>query len=104
VPTKNYHTVPRISYSQSPLRLKVAEETSRELNVPSLLLHLSIKPLGTLLSFWELENTMTEKYNLIIVGGGPVGLFLGLSLSLKNIRVLVIDKEQDIPKSPKALM
>jgi 2-polyprenyl-6-methoxyphenol hydroxylase-like FAD-dependent oxidoreductase len=47
---------------------------------------------------------MTEKYDLIIVGGGPVGLFLGLSLALKNIRVLVIEKEQDIPKSPRALM
>jgi 2-polyprenyl-6-methoxyphenol hydroxylase-like FAD-dependent oxidoreductase len=47
---------------------------------------------------------MTEKYDLIIVGGGPVGLFLGLSLALKNIRVLVIEKEQDVPKSPRALM
>lgn len=47
---------------------------------------------------------MTEKYDLIIVGGGPVGLNLGLSLAQKEVRVLVIEKEADIHNSPKALM
>ena len=47
---------------------------------------------------------MSEDYDLIIVGGGPVGLFLGLSLAQKKIRVLVIEQDSDISSSPKALM
>jgi 2-polyprenyl-6-methoxyphenol hydroxylase-like FAD-dependent oxidoreductase len=47
---------------------------------------------------------MTQIYDIIIVGGGPVGLFLGLSLTLRKIRVLVIEQGPDIPQSPRALM
>ena len=49
-------------------------------------------------------NNMTQNYDVIIVGGGPVGLFLGLKLALEDIRVLVIEQESDIPQSPRALM
>jgi 2-polyprenyl-6-methoxyphenol hydroxylase-like FAD-dependent oxidoreductase len=47
---------------------------------------------------------MTDNYDLIIVGGGPVGLNLGLSLALQDVRVLVIEQASDIHNSPKALM
>lgn len=43
-------------------------------------------------------------YDLVIVGGGPVGLFLALSLAQKKVKVLVIEQDDDIPQSPKALM
>ncbi|SCV57101.1 uncharacterized protein FFB14_14966 [Fusarium fujikuroi] len=47
---------------------------------------------------------MTKTHDLIIVGGGPVGLFLGLSLALKGIKVLIIEKAAKIPQSPRALI
>ncbi|KAG9499229.1 hypothetical protein J7337_010048 [Fusarium musae] len=47
---------------------------------------------------------MAKTHDLIIVGGGPVGLFLGLNLALKGIKVLVIEKAAEIPQSPRALM
>jgi 2-polyprenyl-6-methoxyphenol hydroxylase-like FAD-dependent oxidoreductase len=43
-------------------------------------------------------------YDVIIVGGGPVGLFLGLSLARQGIEVLVLEAEADIVPSPRALM
>lgn len=47
---------------------------------------------------------MAQHYDVIVVGGGPVGLFLGLTLALKEIRVLVIEQTSDISQSPRALM
>ncbi|KAH4178043.1 hypothetical protein HBH69_061680 [Parastagonospora nodorum] len=43
-------------------------------------------------------------YDVIIIGGGPVGLFLGLSLARQDIEVLVLEAEADIVPSPRALM
>ncbi|MDR3279699.1 MAG: FAD-dependent oxidoreductase [Synergistaceae bacterium] len=39
---------------------------------------------------------MTEKYDAIIVGGGPAGLFAALELAGKNEKVLLLDKGRDI--------
>lgn len=47
---------------------------------------------------------MHETHDVIIVGGGPVGLFLGLTLAQKGIDVVVIEAERDIVQSPRALM
>ncbi len=43
-------------------------------------------------------------HDVVIVGGGPVGLFLGLSLAQKGIDTLVLEAEADIVPSPRALM
>jgi 2-polyprenyl-6-methoxyphenol hydroxylase-like FAD-dependent oxidoreductase len=43
-------------------------------------------------------------YDVIVVGGGPVGLFLGLSLARQDIEVLLLEAEADIVLSPRALM
>ena len=45
-----------------------------------------------------------QKHEIIIVGGGPVGLFLGLILAQKGIEVLIWEAEADIVPSPRALM
>lgn len=46
------------------------------------------------------EPTKTQ---VLIVGAGPVGLFLGLKLAQQGIKTLVIDQETDIVKSPRAI-
>ena len=56
---------------------------------------MSEKPLGT--------STNVEN-DVIVVGGGPVGLFLGLTLAQKGVKVLVLEAEADIVPSPRALM
>jgi 2-polyprenyl-6-methoxyphenol hydroxylase-like FAD-dependent oxidoreductase len=43
-------------------------------------------------------------YDVIVVGGGPVGLLLGLSLARQDIEVLLLEAEADIVPSPRALM
>jgi 2-polyprenyl-6-methoxyphenol hydroxylase-like FAD-dependent oxidoreductase len=43
-------------------------------------------------------------HDVIIVGGGPVGLFLGLNLARQGIETLVLEAESDIVPSPRALM
>jgi len=45
-----------------------------------------------------------ERHDVIIVGAGPVGLFLGLNLARKGIDVLVLEAEADVVPSPRALM
>ena len=50
------------------------------------------------------ETKVHEKHDVIIVGGGPVGLFAGLTLAQKGIDVLVLEAEGDIVPSPRALM
>ena len=37
-----------------------------------------------------------------VVGAGPVGLFLGLKIAQQGIKTIVIDKEAEIIKSPRA--
>lgn len=39
---------------------------------------------------------------IIIVGAGPVGLFLALKLSLQGVDVLVLESEPDTLQSPRA--
>ncbi|KAH8728386.1 hypothetical protein GQ44DRAFT_784077 [Phaeosphaeriaceae sp. PMI808] len=41
---------------------------------------------------------------IVTIGGGPVGLFLGLSLARQGIETLVLEAEPDIVPSPRALM
>lgn len=42
---------------------------------------------------------MTKKYNVIIVGGGPAGIFAALELSqTTSLRILLIEKGKDIDK------
>lgn len=43
-----------------------------------------------------------EHAQVIIVGAGPVGLFLALKLSQQNIDVLVLDAEPTVLKTPRA--
>lgn len=52
----------------------------------------------------SLGTLVYEEHDVIIVGGGPVGLFLGLTLAQKGIEVLVLEAEADIVPSPRALM
>jgi flavin-dependent dehydrogenase len=40
---------------------------------------------------------MADKYDVIIVGGGPAGIFAALELSqAANLRLLLIEKGQDL--------
>lgn len=39
---------------------------------------------------------------VIIVGAGPVGLFLALKLSLQGVNVLVLEAGPDVLESPRA--
>ena len=50
------------------------------------------------------DPAVKEVHDVLIVGGGPVGLFCGLVLAQKGIDVLVMEKETDIVQSPRALM
>ncbi|MCJ1284000.1 hypothetical protein MMC26_003331 [Xylographa opegraphella] len=50
------------------------------------------------------DKEVIERHDVLIVGGGPVGLFMGLSLAQKGIEVLVLEAEADIVPSPRALM
>ena len=50
------------------------------------------------------EEDISGRHDAVIIGGGPVGLFLGLSLAQKGIEVLVLEAEADIVPSPRALM
>lgn len=45
-----------------------------------------------------------KRHEVIIVGAGPVGLFLGLSLARKGVEVLVLEGQKEIIPSPRALM
>jgi 2-polyprenyl-6-methoxyphenol hydroxylase-like FAD-dependent oxidoreductase len=40
---------------------------------------------------------------VVIVGAGPVGLFLGLKIAQQGIKVIVMDCETEIVKSPRAI-
>ena len=40
---------------------------------------------------------------VLIVGAGPVGLFLGLKLAQQGIKTIVIDQETEVVKSPRAI-
>ena len=45
-----------------------------------------------------------ETHGVIIVGGGPVGLICGLVLAQNGVDILVLEAEEDIVPSPRALM
>jgi 2-polyprenyl-6-methoxyphenol hydroxylase-like FAD-dependent oxidoreductase len=50
-----------------------------------------------------MDKLLQPEYDIIIVGGGPVGLFLALSFARKGIKTVVIESESDIAQSPRAL-
>lgn len=50
------------------------------------------------------EKMEIETHQVVIVGGGPVGLFLGLALAKQGTEVLVLEAAADIVPSPRALM
>jgi 2-polyprenyl-6-methoxyphenol hydroxylase-like FAD-dependent oxidoreductase len=52
----------------------------------------------------QAQETTYERHQIIIVGSGPVGLFLGLTSAQKGIEVLVLEAESGILPSPRALM
>jgi ribulose 1,5-bisphosphate synthetase/thiazole synthase len=45
----------------------------------------------------------TPRAQVIVVGAGPVGLFLALKIALQGIHVVVLDAEPEIVKSPRAI-
>ena len=49
-------------------------------------------------------TSATEQHDVVVVGGGPVGLVLGLSLAERGLDVLVMEAEKDIVPSPRALL
>lgn len=51
-----------------------------------------------------LPPTTWEKYQVVVAGGGPVGLWLALNLAQKGIEVLVLEGEQELSQSPRALL
>lgn len=42
-------------------------------------------------------------YDIIIVGGGPVGLTLANLLGIRDLRILVVEKETQLPDQPRAV-
>jgi 2-polyprenyl-6-methoxyphenol hydroxylase-like FAD-dependent oxidoreductase len=50
-----------------------------------------------------MDKLLQPEYDIVIVGGGPVGLFLALSFARKGIKTVVIESESDIAQSPRAL-
>jgi 2-polyprenyl-6-methoxyphenol hydroxylase-like FAD-dependent oxidoreductase len=51
-----------------------------------------------------LPPTTWEKHQIVVAGGGPVGLWLALNLAQKGIEVLVLESEQELSQSPRALL
>ncbi|KAF4456816.1 FAD NAD(P)-binding domain-containing [Fusarium albosuccineum] len=50
----------------------------------------------------QTDTVVYQSTEVIIVGAGPVGLFLALKLSLKGVDVLVLEAEPDVLQSPRA--
>jgi 2-polyprenyl-6-methoxyphenol hydroxylase-like FAD-dependent oxidoreductase len=50
----------------------------------------------------DLENDDGFRPQVLIVGAGPVGLFLALKIAQQGMKTLVIECENDIVKSPRA--
>ena len=48
------------------------------------------------------DEISTEHAQIIIVGAGPVGLFLALKLAQAGIDVLVLESEKQVLQSPRA--
>lgn len=50
----------------------------------------------------EADRIQIEHAPVIIVGAGPVGLFLALKLAKAGIKVIVLESEREILQSPRA--
>jgi NADPH-dependent 2,4-dienoyl-CoA reductase/sulfur reductase-like enzyme len=48
---------------------------------------------------WFMPNYQSALYDVVIAGGGPVGLFLACELRLADLSVLVLEQAED-PRSP----
>lgn len=48
------------------------------------------------------DNVANEHATVIIVGAGPVGLFIALKLAQKGIDVMILDSEPQVVQSPRA--
>lgn len=48
------------------------------------------------------DEIYVEHAQVLIIGAGPVGLFLALKLAKEGIDVLVLESEQQILQSPRA--
>ena len=48
------------------------------------------------------DDTKYEYATVLIIGAGPVGLFLALKLSLQGVNVIVLEAEPTVLHSPRA--
>ena len=47
---------------------------------------------GALLSFYELDRTMTKQQQVVVVGGGVIGLLTAFNLATQGLAVVVLDR------------
>lgn len=50
----------------------------------------------------EADKLQIDHASVIIIGAGPVGLFLALKLAKAGIKVIVLEGEREVLQSPRA--